>query len=68
MSSGEEDNDDMWEEVEEEGGIDEDQSSPATCLFCNEVKEDAEGVLTHCRKEHGFDIGQMQRKHGNVNL
>lgn len=62
MSSGEEDNDDMWEEVEEEGGI-EDESSPAMCLFCNEVKEDAEEVLTHCRKEHGFDIGQMQRKH-----
>ncbi len=63
MSSGEEDNDDMWEECRDEAN--QDDSAPAICLFCNDIGSDAEEVFHHCDKVHGFNLAAMKKKHGN---
>ncbi|XP_072032822.1 protein arginine N-methyltransferase 3-like [Amphiura filiformis] len=61
MSSGEEDNDDMWQECEDEGN---EMDTPATtCLFCNEMASCADEIWTHCDKMHGFNLAGIKEKH-----
>ncbi|XP_052666939.1 protein arginine N-methyltransferase 3 isoform X2 [Harpia harpyja] len=61
LSDGEE----AWEEEEEE----EEEGAAAEglrtrCLFCDRLFSSAEGVFSHCKTEHQFNVCDVIKKHG----
>ncbi|XP_010562008.1 PREDICTED: protein arginine N-methyltransferase 3 isoform X3 [Haliaeetus leucocephalus] len=58
LSDGEE----AWEEEEEEEGAAE--GLRTRCLFCDRLFSSAEGVFSHCKAEHQFNVCDVIKKHG----
>ncbi|CAH1799963.1 unnamed protein product [Owenia fusiformis] len=61
MSSDSDGNEEEWEPCEEEQP---DSQPPTRCLFCSQMLDTPENVLSHCKKDHKFDIAHIQRIHG----
>ncbi|XP_075019412.1 protein arginine N-methyltransferase 3 isoform X2 [Calonectris borealis] len=60
LSDGEE----AWEEEEEEEGAAVVEGLRTRCLFCDRLFSSAEGVFSHCKTEHQFNVRDVIKKHG----
>ncbi|KAM9605745.1 protein arginine N-methyltransferase 3 isoform 4-T4 [Morphnus guianensis] len=59
LSDGEE----AWEEEGEEEGVAA-EGLRTRCLFCDRLFSSAEGVFSHCKTEHQFNVCDVIKKHG----
>ncbi|XP_027588277.2 protein arginine N-methyltransferase 3 isoform X2 [Pipra filicauda] len=60
LSDGEE----PWEEEEEEEEEGAAVGQRTRCLFCDRWFSSAEGVFSHCKTEHEFNVSDVIQKHG----
>ncbi|XP_069660190.1 protein arginine N-methyltransferase 3 isoform X2 [Haliaeetus albicilla] len=61
LSDGEEAWEEEEEEEEEEGAA---EGLRTRCLFCDRLFSSAEGVFSHCKAEHQFNVCDVIKKHG----
>ena len=62
MCCSDDSDEEAWAEVENDDDDDDVlEALPALCLFCDQTLPGAEGVLSHCKTHHGFDIRHIHK-------